>query len=478
MILMGSLEKVINVNNGGGVHEKKLKFSEKLFATILDGTGTFHLQVIQLFLLFFYTDVMKISPAYVAGLFLISRIIDALMAPAFGIIIDKVTTPWGKYKPWVILMGLGTGVFGWLTYTVPDLGPNERVVYATVTYVIYSLFLSIASAPSNALRPAITKNINDRLSMGQIAYFVVMVGALLSQIAVQPTYKALGGGDDAKGFSLVMGIMAIIAIIVSVFQFYSIKERYVIQKGQSEKGPTLKEMSLAVFTNKTAIIVYLFVLGINLGNGIRSGASIYYFKYYFGNESLLAIVGLVSIVPTMIGVALSSKITKKMGIKKNLMIGMIFNIVGTAAALFLPPSAIGEVLYMILAAITSLFVGLSTPAQGTMLPAAMDYTEWKTKMNVNGFMASFQGFLQTFATALSGAITAGFLALIGYESGVEQSNETLLGLRILMSIVPAIAILLTLSVWWFDLTEEKQALITKELEERRFNPEYDDMIDN
>jgi sugar (glycoside-pentoside-hexuronide) transporter len=468
MILPEKIEKV----NAVEVEDRKLKFGEKFAAVINDGVATFHFQVIQLFLLFFYTDIMKISPAYVAGLFLFTRIIDACLTPVFGMVVDKVSTPWGKYKPWVIAVGLGLGIFGWLTFTTPDLSPDGKIIYATVTYVVYSLFLSIVSAPVTALKPAVTKRIDDRLSMGQIGFFFVMFGAMIAQIGVQPLYKALGGGNDAKGFSIIMAALLVLSVLIAIYQQFTIKERYVVQPAKSEKGPSLNEMFKAVFTNKTAIIVYMFVLGTNLANGIRSGASIYYFKYYFHNESLLAIVGLVSLLPTMIGVALSTKVTKRIGIKKNLVISAIVGVIGTAATIVLPPSSIGVILYMVLSALIALFAGLSTPAQGTMMPAAMDYTEWKTKKNVNAFMGSFQGFLQTLATALSGALTAGILAVIGYVGGAaEQSSETLFGLKVLMSIVPAVAVLLTLSVIWFDLTEDKQAQITKELEERRRNPE-------
>lgn len=79
--------------------DRKLTFGEKIAASVTGGTGTIHTQVIQLFMLYFYTDIMKISPAYVAGLFLVTRIAAAFLAPAFGIFVDRVTTPWGKYKP-------------------------------------------------------------------------------------------------------------------------------------------------------------------------------------------------------------------------------------------------------------------------------------------------------------------------------------------------------------------------------------------
>ncbi len=452
----------------GVPEDRKLKFSEKLAATINGGFGTFHVQVIQLFLLFFYTDIMKISPAYIAALFLITRIADAFLSPAFGILVDKVTTPWGKYKPWLILGALLTGIFGWFTYTNFNLGPTGNLIYATITYVLYSLVFNVGGAPALALIPAMTKRIDDRASIGQISFFLAIIGAMVAQIGVQPLYKLLGGGNDAKGFSIIMGIVAIITIVVAIFQQRVLKERYLIQTSETRKGPSIKTMFKAVLTNKTAIIVYLYVFALNLSNGIRSGASIYYFKYYFHNDNLLAITGIVAILPTMLGVMLSTVVSKRLGIKKLLIIASVVNIASMFLVMFLPSSGTGVTMYMVLLCLLSLFTGLATPVQGTMMPAAMDYTEWKTKLNINAFMGSFQSFLTTLGSALSGSITAGVLYVAGYVANApQQSSASIFGLKLLMGVVPAAVFVLTLGVVFFDLTEEKQKQITKELAERR-----------
>ena len=73
------------------------------------------------------------------------------------------------------------------------------------------------------------------------------------------------------------------------------------------------------------------------------------------------------------------------------------------------------------------------------------------------------GFIQTFATALSGAIAAGALSLIGYVPGVEQSGETLFGLRVLIGILPAVFGALAICVVWFDLTEAKRRRLPESL---------------
>jgi Na+/melibiose symporter-like transporter len=82
-------------------------------------------------------------------------------------------------------------------------------------------------------------------------------------------------------------------------------------------------------------------------------------------------------------------------------------------------------------------------------------------------MGSLQGFMQTLAMALAGATAAGALAIIGYVPGVEQSSETIFGLKMLIGALPAFVLLFTASVAWVDITEEKQVQIAKDLAERR-----------
>lgn len=449
--------------------ERKLKFREKFACSVGGASSTFHSQMMQVFLLYFYTDVMQINASYVAALFLIVRIGGALLATFFGVIVDKISTPWGKYKPWILILGIPFAVLGWLTYTDFNLSPSGKLIYITVTYTLYNIFASLGQAPGSAIGPAITKRVDERVSIGQIGYFCVMIGAVLVSVVVQPLYKRLGGGNAAKGFSLLMAGVAVVSVFIALFQVLTLKERYIVERKKGENTPSFKKMLRAVLTNKTAVIVYIYSFSTSLGHGIRSAIMLHYFKYYFHNEGLMVTMGLVSMLPNIIGVALSANATKLLGLKTNIIAAAIINVLTMAAIIVVPPTSTGVTLYMALTVIGGLFMGMASPAQGTMMPAAMDYTEWKTGMNINAFMGSIAGFLNTISAALSGAIAAGALSFVGYVPGAEQSGSTIFGIKILMSILPAFITIFTLSVLWFDLTEEKQAQINTELAKRRRN---------
>lgn len=445
----------------------RLKFMEKLALVIGNTPNTFHYQIIQMYLLFFYTDFMKISPAFIATLFLVVRIFDAVVAPFFGALIDKIRTPWGKYTPWFMFLSVPFGIIGWLTFTVPDLSDTGKLIYAVVTYTVYSTFASIITIPTNAVVPTVTKRIDERLSVGQLSFLFILLGALMVQVGIVPLYKALGRGNDAKGFSILMMAAGVISIIISIYQSIRIKERYVVVANRGEKSPSFKHMLSATFTNKYAVILYVYMFASALSSGLRSGVQIHFYKYFFNNEGLMSIMGIVVLIPTLIGVAFSQKIIKRFGMRNTVLAGVVINLAVCPVMLFIPQNQTGLLIHIAASVVTSLIGGFGSPAQGALMPAAIDYTEWKSGLNLNAFMSSFNGFIQTFATAISGAIAAGALTMIGYVPGVEQSSTTLFGLRLIVGVLPAVLGAFAICIKWFDLSEEKQAQISKELIERK-----------
>ncbi|AJG98208.1 H+-glucitol symporter [Clostridium beijerinckii] len=450
--------------------DKKLKFIEKLLLSINGGTGVFHNQMIQIFLLFYYSDVLKINMAYVGTLFLVVRIFDAIGAPAFGAFIDRISTPWGKYKPWYIAIGVLDGLFGWLTFTNFDLSPTGKIIYATITYFIYSTIKAFAQGPGQALVPAVTKRVDDRISMYKIGGFLVPISALLVVAGVAPLYKIIGGGDAARGFSFIMAGIFVISALIAICQAFVIKERYIVEPSENKKENkvTFKDIKSTITNNKTALIVYINGFVGNLANGIRSGATIYFFKYYFHNEALMAVSGVTMVIPTIFGLMLSGILVKRIGLRNSIILGIVPNALLSFGAVFIPPTQIGATIYIGCGLLGGFIGGLTGPAIGTMMPAAIDYAEWKTGKNMGGLMGSVNGLLATLSTAISGAAFAFALPLIGYVGGAaEQSASTITWLKMLMTLIPSVICLPSLYAFWFDLTENKQAEISKDLAERR-----------
>ena len=77
-------------------------------------------QMISLYLLYFYTDIMKLNAASIAVMFIVCRIIDAVTDVLVGFAIDKTRTRWGKSRPWFLFGAVPFAVAALLAFSVPD----------------------------------------------------------------------------------------------------------------------------------------------------------------------------------------------------------------------------------------------------------------------------------------------------------------------------------------------------------------------
>lgn len=89
---------------------------------------------ISTYLLFFYTNVYGLPAADAATMFLIVRLIDAINDPIVGTFIDKHTTRFGKYRGYLLYMGLPPGGNGHPLFSRAKPWPNGQA-YLRLRYL-------------------------------------------------------------------------------------------------------------------------------------------------------------------------------------------------------------------------------------------------------------------------------------------------------------------------------------------------------
>ena len=89
-----------------------LSMTEKVGYGVGDMATNFYMGVINVFLLYYYTDVWGISPASAAFMFLITKVIDAVSDPCMGLIADRTRSRWGRYRPYLLWGAVPCGLLG------------------------------------------------------------------------------------------------------------------------------------------------------------------------------------------------------------------------------------------------------------------------------------------------------------------------------------------------------------------------------
>lgn len=105
-------------------------------------------QVIVLgYLMLFATDTLGLSPAFVGGLLMISKIINAVTNLFAGFLVDNTNTKWGKGRPYEIAI-IGVWVCTVLLFSCPPEWSNTvKSIWIVVMYFfIFSVFNSLLTA--------------------------------------------------------------------------------------------------------------------------------------------------------------------------------------------------------------------------------------------------------------------------------------------------------------------------------------------
>ena len=159
--------------------EKKFLYRQRFGYGMGDFACNLIWQVISLYLLYFYTDVMKLNAAAIATMFVVCRVIDGITDVLVGFAIDKTRTKWGKSRPWFLFGAIPFALSAFLAFSVPNISPNGKLIYAYVTYIFLSFMYTVVNIPLASILPALTDDMNERTVLATWRKFMAFMGSTI-----------------------------------------------------------------------------------------------------------------------------------------------------------------------------------------------------------------------------------------------------------------------------------------------------------
>jgi glycoside/pentoside/hexuronide:cation symporter, GPH family len=455
----------------------KISVKEKVGYAMGDTASNLFWQTFSMFLLYFYTDVFGISAAAAGTMFLLTRIWDSVNDPIMGIIADRTTTRWGKFRPYLLWLALPFGVIGLLTFTTPDFTPQGKLIYAYITYTLMMMVYTAINIPYSALMGVVTPNSLERTSLSSYRFVAAFMGGLIVQASALRMVKFFGQGNEATGWQWTMSVFAGLAVALFIVTFLSTKER--VQPPKAQKT-SLKHDIKDLMANVPW--VFLFIVGIFFLSyvSIRNGAIMYFFKYFvddqtiqlfgksynFSHDSLAASFMVVGSAANIVGITLTRWFSNLLGKR-----GAFMTLMGVAAVLttifyFLGPE---HVLHMfVLQTVISFASGPIAAIMWAMYADTADYSEYKTGRRATGLVFSASTMAQKLGWTIGGALAGWLLAAFGFQANTAQTAEAQHGIRLLISLIPAVGAVISLCfMFFYKLDEPTMHTIENELRARR-----------
>lgn len=385
-----------------------------------------------LIITFFYTDVFGLRAADLAALFLVVRLIDAITDPLMGLITDKFTTRWGRYRHYFLFLAVPFGISVFLTFTTPELGYGGKLMWAYATYILVTLIFTAVTIPYISLIGVLTDSPAERLSANGYRLFFAKVAAFLVTIVVPVLAANWGAGNLARGYQAAMGLMAVAAALLFLFCFFTTTERL---QHVAESKPLLRQAALLFRNDQWLVLCGVCVIG-TIGYVIRGAVAAYYAKYFLGGDAVILSRFLATgVVAAILAMVASTWITKRwckiqMFRWTQLAVGVL------SVVLFFAVKPGDTLLAFVLYFLLSFVVDLHAPVFWSAIAEAIDYGENKLGERVSGLAWGGISFCQKAGMGLGGAVVGWLLTYYHYVPDQVQSDHTLTGIALMLTVIP------------------------------------------
>ncbi len=465
------------------MNTEKIKLKEKIGYGLGDAASSMFWKLFGMYLLFFYTDIFGIDAAIVGFMFLITRGWDTFFDPVVGIICDRTETRWGKYRPYLLWMAIPFGVIGILTFTTPSFSGSGKVVYAYITYSLMMMIYSLINVPYASLLGVMSSDPKTRTELSSYRMIFAFLGSILALILIEPLTKLFSHMGPVEnltlGWSLSVAVFAVIAAIFFLCTFSWTKERV---RPVKETSNSLWDDLIDLLCNKPWWILLGAGIAALIFNSIRDGAALYYFKYYaivpetfnlgfIGSAlSISTIYIVLGQAANILGILLVTPVSNRIGKKKTYLYAMVMATIFSISFYFIGKENI--TLMLILQVLISACAGSIFPLLWSMYADIADYSEWKTGRRATGLIFSSSSMSQKFGWTIGGTLSGWLLAYFGYVANVEQTAEAQEGIRLMLSLLPAIGTVLSIVfIIFYPLSEKKITEINAELKLKKLKSE-------
>jgi glycoside/pentoside/hexuronide:cation symporter, GPH family len=421
----------------------------------------------------------------------LQRAVDCITDPFIGWLSDNTRSRWGRRRPWILFGGVAAGLGLPLLFMVGEHWSLwAKFTYMLVSAVLYMPVVAAYNMPYQSLGSELTPDYHERTrlmgikniiqKLTEVAFFVAVPFTTLSWFrmadAVDPaTGAVIERYNTLEGARYYCTILGALMIVVSLLNFFFLKERYYekLVTKQAEKI-SLKHALVDAFACSPFRRLLLLNLVGNLGSGMVGTLGFYATVYYVCGGNLKTgghwnmLMGFAYSCSALVSVPAVSALAKRTSKRIAILGTLMFAILAFVGTWWLYNPRFPWLQLLASGTIAMAGAAMNT-LTGSMIADTIDYSEITTHKRSEGSFTACFAWVVKLGLAVAAVGAGAVLSLTGFDSAlVTQTPHAIFNIRLYLAAVPivgyAIAMIVALG---YPLSPEKMAEVRGELEARR-----------
>lgn len=392
-------------------------------------------------LMFFYTDVAKVSPAVAGAALMVGKVWDTINDPLFGWMADRTRTRHGRYRTWLVWGAAPLALVAAAVWMVPGgLSPVAAFLWIVFTYTLFDTVMTLVQLPYSAMAAELTRQYDERTSLTTWASAGALAGYLGGAVLMPVLVRI--PADARSGYAFGGGMLGLTAGVCVAFVAWRVREPD-DSAAQSASVPwqMLRRQFRSALGHRPFVALLAAAGLVRLGLTVVQTSLAYFVVYRLAGTPadlprhmglMLAVVGL--------SLLFWKRVIDRWEKSYTYMAGLLLCAAGLATLYFLRPGQ-GWVMNGALVA-TGLGMGAHWIAPYAMLPDTVDDGHARHGDRSTGIYYGIFGLVDKLARTLATGVVALVLDLSEYVPQAVQSERALHGISLVTGLIPALCVAL------------------------------------
>lgn len=445
---------------------------------------------------YYLTDIVGFSVVIAGSFVTIFRIWDAITDVSMGVIVDKANTRWGKFRPFMLVGGIGAVI---VSQAMINLTPmiaegGGRKTFFVIMYMLFVLFTTMEACGQRSAAQILTDDPKQRATFGMVTGILLTIMYSAVPILVFSHIMPATHGFNLDFFRILLNVVSVVSLVCIVLSVISYRKADVYNPNAVAKTEkiTVKE-SVEILTKNRPFLMLVLSAGTDkLATVLQGNATIVVIIYAIvaGNSKLSSAANSYTMIPSILMILLGlGALGRKFGARRSLVFaswgGVVVSVLSIALWIFGDPHTLSfpgydgyngwtffTIAYLVLWCLMKGLNLVATNALNPMLADVIDYEKYRSGKYRPGIIGSLFNLSDKIISSVGPTVIAVLCAMIGFSEALPTVETPYsvplfaIGLLGMYGLALFGLIVNLICLKFYDLTPEKMESIRAELAQR------------